>query len=508
LSLTRHLRWVLPRAAIGLTASATIVAGVILAPSAQASVTLFTGPSAATVWTPLTYTLTTNDPNETFTLQSNGGTVASFGTPQCTGLASTTCTLQATWSPPTTGAFSVQAVGSAGSTSPTLPLNVSSAPTSTTVTVANVVQVGRPTTVTVTVQSASPSTLQPLGNANFILNGAQVASVALQRGASTSQAVATYSWTPNSTGTFTWTASYAPANGSNANASQTTSNDSVQVTQTGTIVSLVLPPTFNVNTPAVLTAQVNTSPSAGTVVFSINGQALTAPQQVNAQGNTATTWTPQSTGNVNISAQWLGANGQNANTTQSVTVGAAVQKDVITVTQPGFGNWVVGQTYALPARTSTTLTVSTLSGAAASLTSNGGCSISGLTLTTPASSATCSVTAVSPGGNGYAGTTQTYTVTVAGGSTVQDADLSWPNNRRIARGRAVTLAAPGEGVTNAGQPVSFRITTAAGRRACSLTYPANGSVVLRKRTTGTCVVVASAPAANGFGAYREQRRYR
>ncbi|MFM8897079.1 MAG: hypothetical protein ACKOE2_17335, partial [Actinomycetales bacterium] len=56
----RHLRWVLPRAAIGVTAAATIAAGVILAPSAQASVTLFTGPSAANVWSPLTYTLTTN----------------------------------------------------------------------------------------------------------------------------------------------------------------------------------------------------------------------------------------------------------------------------------------------------------------------------------------------------------------------------------------------------------------------------------------------------------------
>jgi hypothetical protein len=508
LSISQRLRWVLPRAAIGLTAGATLAAGLVIAPAAQASVSLFTGPSAATVWTPLTYTLRTDNATETFVLQANGSQVASFGSAQCSGVGSASCTLTATWSPPSTGSFSVLAVGNAGSQSTTLPLTVSSAPTTTAVQVTNVAQVGRPTTVTVTVQSQAPSTLLPLGNANFILNGAQVASVGLQRGSSTSQAVATYSWTPNSTGTFTWSASYSPASGSNANASQTTTSDSVQVTQTGTIVSLVLPPAFNVNTPATLTAQVNTSPSAGTVVFSVNGQAITAPQQVNAQGTTATTWTPQSTGNVNITAQWFGANNQNANTTQTVVVGAAVQRDVITLTQPGYGNWVAGQTYSLAPGSSTTFAASTLSGAAATLSTNGGCTASGLTLVTPATSATCALTAVSPGGNGYAGATQSYTVTVSGGSTVQDADLSWPNNRRIAKGRAVTLAAPGESVTNAGQPVSFRITTAAGRRACSLQYPANGSVVLRKRTAGRCTVVASAPAAGAFGPYRDSRTYR
>jgi len=506
--MTQRLRWVLPRAAIGFTAGATLAAGILIAPAAQASVSLFTGPSAATAWSPLTYTLTTNDATETFVLQSNGSQVATFGNAQCSGVGSATCTLQATWSPPTPGSFTIQAVGAAGSTSPSLPLSVSTVPTTTTVTVANVAQVGRPTNVTVTVQSQAPSTLQPLGIANFILNGAQVGSVALQRGASTSQATATFAWSPSTTGTFTWSASYSPASGANANASQTTSSDSVQVTQTGTIVSLVLPPTFNVNTPATLTAQVNTSPSAGTVVFSINGQAITAPQQVNAQGSTATTWTPQSTGTVNISAQWFGANNQNANTTQSVTVGAVVQRDVITLTQPGYGNWVAGQTYSLPAGSSTTFAASTLSGAGATLATNGGCTVSGLTLITPNSSATCGLTAVSPGGNGYAGTTQSYTVTVSGGSTVQDADLSWPNNRRIPRGRAVTLAGPGESVTNAGQPVSFRISNPAGRRACALSYPADGSVVLRKRTNRPCTVIASAPAAGSFNAYRETRTYR
>ena len=491
-------------------ASIAMVAGALAgAPVASAASVTISGPSTGTVWSPLTYTVTTNDTSGSATYSlvnaSNGATLASVGSWQCT---SSSCQGQATWTPNTPGSTTVQISATDGSQSPTIAVSVTTVPTTTTVSAPNLAKAGQATNVTVTVQSAPPSSLQPLGNAVFFLNGTQVASVALQRGAATSQGVATYSWTPANTGTFTWTASYVPANGANANASQTTAGDQVQVTSTGSLLSLQLPPTFNVNTPATLYAQVSATPSAGTVTFSINGQAITAPQQVNAQGQTGTTWTPTVAGSVKISALWQGANGQTATTTDTVTVGSATQADVVTLTQAGYGNWVPGGTYTLAPNSTTTFSATTLSGAPAVLSANGICSISGMTLTVTGTSGTCGVNAVTAGGNGYSGANQRYTVTVGGGGGAQDASLSWPNNRRIPSGRTVTLATPGERTTNAGALVTFRVTTAAGRRACTLINLADGTVNLRKRSSGRCTVVASAPATGGFSAYREQRTYR
>ena len=499
------------KARIAVTAaSVAVVAGTLAgAPVANAASVTISGPSTGTVWSPLTYTTTTTDTSGSATYSlvnaNTGAVLAAVGSWMC---SSSSCTGQVTWTPSTPGTTTVQISATDGSQSPPITVNVTSVPTTTSVSAPNMAKIGQATPITVTVQSAPPSSLQPLGNAVFFLNGTQVASVALQRGAATSQGVATYNWTPANAGTFTWTASYSPASGANANASQTTQGDSVQVTQTGSLVSLQLPPTFNVNTPATLYAQVYATPSAGTVTFSINGQAITAPQQVNAQGLTGTTWTPSAAGSVKISALWQGANGQTASTNDTVTVGNATQSDVITLAQPGFGNWVPGQTYTLKPNSSTTFTATTLSGAPAVLSTNGICSISGLTLTVNGASGTCGLAAVTAGGNGYSGAKQNYTITIGGGGGPQDATLSWPNNRKIAAGRTVTLATPGERTTNAGALVTFRITTKAGRRACTLVNLSSGEVNLRKRTSGTCTVRASAPATGAFTAYSETRTYR
>ncbi len=66
---------------------------------------------------------------------------------------------------------------------------------------------------------------------------------------------------------------------------------------------------------------------------------------------------------------------------------------------------------------------------------------------------------------------------------------------RVNRGSTVTLVTAANNVTNAGQRMSWRITS--GSNFCQLRFPSNGNVRLRGVRNGNCNVRATAPAISG-----------
>lgn len=112
-----------------------------------------------------------------------------------------------------------------------------------------------------------------------------------------------------------------------------------------------------------------------------------------------------------------------------------------------------------------------------------GCVLTGNTLVISGSAGTCSLTATSPGGNGYAATKATFTLVLGAGG--QTANLALPNSGRVNKGRTITLAAPGQDTTNVGQVIDWNVIS--GAKSCKLLYPADGSAKLKKVKKGTLV---------------------
>jgi hypothetical protein len=408
----------------------------------------------------------------------------------------------ANWTPNQIGVANLALQGFDATTGTLATSNIQRTPTTTTISAPNTAQVGVPTQITVTVQSQSPSSYQPTGTVTVRDgNGATITTMGLTPGTGTGQSFAYWRWTPPSTGSFIFQATYS---GDTNAVNSTSAVDVVSATPSGNTISLAAPGTMTQGVPVVLTATVVPWNVQGSVGFTLNGQPISASVPL-VNGVATFTWTPNVVGPVTVGANYMTNGGRSGSTSDPVTiVPGPVSVDVITLTQPGFGSWAPNGVYTLGNGTTFTFQASTLSGAAVVLKNSGACTNAGLTLTIPVGSGTCNLVATSPGGAGYAAVSQGYQVIMVPGQ--QTANLAAPNSGRFSVGRTVRLQNPSQGRTNAGQTIRWRVTSGSNR--CRITYPTSGAVNVQLRRAGQCTVVATAPAvAQQWAAFRLQRTY-
>jgi hypothetical protein len=375
--------------------------------------------------------------------------------------------------------------------------------TYTVVTTPDTAKLGVATKVLVTVQSSSPSQYNPTGQVVIKdINSATLQTVGLTPGPGTGQSYAYYWWTPTVAGQYTFQGFY----GGDAFATKSQSAVDVTIaTASGNPISLVLPPSLTVGVPATLQANVYPANVQGSVGFTLNGAPISASVPI-INGVAKYTWTPTAAGTVTMGANYTTNQGGTGTTSQQISIVAGpVSSDVITLAQPGFGVWGPNGTYTLGNGSSFTFVASTLSGAPVTMRNNGACTNSGLTISIVTGSGTCTLSASSPGGNGYGPVTQNYVVNQVPGQ--QTAIVAAPLSGKLKVGRVYVLESPSERDTNAGQNISWKITKGK-NSVCSLVYPNSGSVNLRIKKKGTCQVKGSAPGVPSMWApYSVLRSY-
>lgn len=407
------------------------------------------------------------------------------------------------WTPSTTGVATFSLTDcTTMSTIPTV--TISPVPTTAVVAAPDTAKVGVATKVTVTVQSQSPSSTFPSGQVVLKdANGATVQTLALNNtNVGSGQSTAVWMWTPPNAGTYTFKASY---NG-DANASRSESPlDTTIATTSGSAISLTVPPQFTSGVPVTLVATVGVPGAQGSVGFTWNGQPISASVPL-VNGAAAYTWTPPGAGTGTLGANYMTNQGGSGSTTQQITVvSGPASLDVITLVQPGWGQWAPNGTYALGNGTQFTFQASTLSGSPVTLTNTGPCNNSGLSLTIDTGSGQCNLVATSPGGNGYSAVKNGYTVNIIPGT--QSATLSIPNSGRVRLKKAYALEGPGQGDTNAGQNITWAIKKGS-TAVCRLGFPADGSVTITLVKKGQCMVTGKAPGVGGqWNPYSIARTY-
>jgi hypothetical protein len=404
----------------------------------------------------------------------------------------------ATWVPNSTGVASLTLGSDTFATS-----TIARTSTSTTISTPNTAPVGQVTKVLVTVQSASPSAYQPTGQAVVRnANGAVLNQFTLTPGPGIGQAFGYFWWTPTTTGTFFFQATYS---GDSNATSSVSPQDTVIVTPSGNTISLTAPGTMTQGVPVTLAATVAPAGVQGSVGFTVNGTPISASIPI-VNGVSTFVWTPNVVGQVTLGASYTTNQGGSGSTSDRVTIVAGpTQTDVISLVQPGWGPWNPNGTYTLGNGSSFAFQATTLSGSGVTLSETGPCQVSGLTITIDTGSGQCNLVATSPGGNGYRGVQQGYTVSIIPGN--QTAALAAPNSGNFSKGRTIRLQNPSQGQTNAGQNVTWRVTSGGNR--CRIRYPSNGAVNLQLQRAGTCNVVARAPGVAGqWNQFRLERSYR
>ena len=406
------------------------------------------------------------------------------------------------WTPQSVGAATFSLSGC--ETSSIIPAaSITQVATTTTISTPNTSAVGQPVQINVVVQSTSPSTYQPTGQVVVRnANGAVLQTMGLTRGPGTGQSFAYFRWTPTQAGTFFFLATY---NGDSNATTSVSPQDTVIVTPSGNTISLTAPAVLTQGVPVNLVATVAPAGVQGSVGFTLNGAPISASIPI-VNGVSTFLWTPNVVGQVTLGASYTTNQGGSGSTTDRVTIVAGpTQSDVISLVQPGWGPWNAGGTYTLGNGSSFAFQATTLSGAAVTLSESGPCQVSGLTITIDTGSGQCNLVATSPGGNGYRGVQQGYTVSIIPGN--QTAALAAPNSGNFSKGRTIRLQNPSQGQTNAGQNVTWRVTSGGNR--CRIRYPSNGAVNLQLQRAGTCNVVARAPGVAGqWNQFRLERSYR
>ncbi len=481
-------------ASIGLAAPAQSLAGGITASFAPQQ-------SSAAVGTPIIVNMSlqqaipgTSTTSITVTpIGSNSGAAPSISLPNAVINGIT----QFKFVPPHVGFWTFQASGvDSNSTNPSFTANP--VPVSVQVQAPNTVKVGVGVQINATVTAQGGSQLAPIGQIQFAIVGGGNLGAPVWLNQSI-PSTASISWTPANVGQVQVTATYIP-NLINGFPDTSCSNncvsavDTIQVTDSGVNVFLTNPPQFFVGIPNTLTAIISAQPSAGTVVFTVNGQAIGGRVAVGANNQATTSWTPGAAGNYTIAANWTGNSGVTGSSSQVVTVGAAPpQQDNIVLTQAGGPTWVPGNSYQVANGTTVSFSATTSSGAAVTLSDTGPCTIAGLSLSANQGNGGCILTASSPGGNGYGPGSKQYTIVLIPGTQVPRVQPI--SSGRIKLGKRITLEGPGNNDTNAGQNMNWRVTS--GRGNCKLLFPANGAVRLRAESVGRCNVRAIAPAVPG-----------
>lgn len=129
------------------------------------------------------------------------------------------------------------------------------------------------------------------------------------------------------------------------------------------------------------------------------------------------------------------------------------------------------------------------SGGVVDLTVGGdGCSLQGDVLSVTQTNASCTLSTSVAETDTFEGASDVYEAATAMGT--QTAALSAPASKKIKVGKTLTLAKPGEAVTNAGKKVTF--TVVKGKKRCKVRTTKKGAVKLDMNKKGDCVVEASA----------------
>lgn len=418
------------------------------------------------------------------------------------------------WIPTAAGAVYISATVS-GNPSNSIRSAIAAVPATTTVNAPGTVQLGVPTTISATVTAGLGAVYSPQGTVQFsILGGGNIGGpVALNQA---TPSVAAVSWTPAVAGGVNIIATYTPLGsgtpnqsavcGTSGTPSCTSAPDNVQVTTSGVNVYIANPPSLAAGIPSTLTAVVSVTPPSGTVTFLVNGSSIgTAPVQSN--GYATVNWTPPAAGSYGLTVNWAGSGGLKGSATETLSVGATpAQSDQIIIVSGNGTTLTPGQTYNVPNGTVISFSSSTASGSPVTFSVTGPCSISANTFTASQGNGQCRVTASSPGGNGYGPATATAVANLVPGT--QTAKLAAPASGNVNVGKTVTLAKKNQVKTNAGQTISWKITSGKGS-ICNLSFPSDGSVKLKIVKKGTCKVQANAKAVSGqWNAYQQNWKYK
>lgn len=499
----------LKRAAAATAAAIALVAGGLAsaAPAQAAPVTLsMTGPSNATINSTVTYTVTGSFSDGYLSLQDQFGTSwanvqLGFGaqSPQYLSFS-----VPQSGSPLNLTAVAYDTGGVAQSQSNTIQLSfASTGGTYTTIAAPNNAKVGTATRIQANVTMLGGSTYSPTGNVVFTDQNGNVVSTNGLTANGPGKSYTYWWWTPQAPGTYIFTATYQ---GDGTATGSTSQQDAINASGSGSTITLTAPGTLTVGVPVTLVATLVPSSIQGSVGFTVNGQPISASIPI-ANGRASFTWTPTAPGQATLGASYTTNGGQSGSTSDKVTIVAGpIQKDVITLVQPGWGPWVNGGSYTLGNGSNFTFQASSLSGAPVQIGETGPCSVSGLTITVPVGSGQCNMTSYSPGGNGYAAVQYAYTITLIPGN--QTALLDAPPSGSINKGRTLTLESPAQVDTNAGQNITWKITK--GKNSiCKLTFPSSGAVKLKMIKKGQCNVKGTAPGVPGqWNPYTVTRSYR
>jgi hypothetical protein len=401
------------------------------------------------------------------------------------------------WLPASAGAVFVSA-SVVDSTSTAVRSAIAPVSTTTRITVADTVRLGVPTTLTASVTANGGSLMSPQGTIQFsVLGGGGIGGpVALNNAV---PATVQVQWTPAVLGQTAILATYIPAtvNGTiNATCGASCSSlpDSVQVTSSGVLIYLANPPGFAVGLPSTITAVVSAFPPTGVVTFTVNGVPIASNVPVPPNGVVTASWAPPLPGPFSVGAYWTSSAGLRGSASDTIVASAEpAQSDVISLAPQGQGAWSTTGQYSLRNGTSTTFITSASSGSPVSLTVSGPCTLNGATLTLHQGTGQCRLVASTTGGNGYGPAQAIYTVSLASGNQVPRGTIRASGD--IRRGTTFTLTTRANNVTNAGQRMTWSITSGANR--CQLRYPSNGSVQLRAVSNGSCNVRATAAAIAG-----------
>lgn len=328
------------------------------------------------------------------------------------------------WTPTQAGTWSVGGAGSFASASASA-LTVSAVPTITTLYAVNQAQVNVATTLTAVVTPTSGSYV-PAGSVIFTTAFGSVLGTAplTQNGASSS--IANLSWTSTSPAVVPIVATYSPAAGlaGGANAQASSSQDQIEVLTGQPLVTLKLPGNYvqgrTTNVTAVVTQGTapSGSPMAGSVslISNVNGTQTGISGSIPLASNNEATaaWTPTSSGNQIIIAQFTSSNSYlSGQAQQIISVLPTPAADPISLGQAGQAAWAPGSTVSLPANATVNLSVTSGSGAPVSISEAGPCMVSGASLITATGAGTCTLTASSPGTSAYSPNSATVTIQVS-----------------------------------------------------------------------------------------------
>ncbi len=314
---------------------------------------------------------------------------------------------------------------------------------------------------------------------------------------------------PRVSGTITVTATYTSFDGG----TKGTSAPLAIAVGGGAIGSVALDLTtdtlLTVGKPAPLTATVTPTTGIGRVTFSVDGAKLATVDVT--RGQASTTWKPTTVGQHTLSARYSGAGVDDAVASRVVVAAAqggsgTSKADVIVLDPAGeLTPWTPNASVTLANGTRRQLVASAASGATVSLAVAGPCSLGNNVLTIDAGANTCTLTAVSPGGNGFGPATQNYGIVLTPG--MQQADLQAPPSGSVARRSSFVLGPAGQ-TTNLGKPLRWSV--AGGETSVCGIVSAGGNVRLKVGArAGTCRVRVQAPGVPGqWKPYAAKRTYR